>query len=434
MKSALNIKPVKSIKGTLTIPGDKSISHRAAIFGALAHGSTCISNFLNAGDCLSTLDCLRQLDVEIEGPAGDSNDIVVHGAGFHGIKEPADVLYAGNSGTTIRLMTGLLASFPLYAVITGDHSLRERPMDRIIKPLTKMGACISGRMENTYPPLSIKGNGRLSGLCYKSPVASAQVKSAILLAGLQANGETSVEEPLLSRDHTERMLEHFGVEVTRSNRGVAVKGPAVLSRRNFTVPGDISSAAFFMVAASIIPGSDVCIRGVGVNPTRTGVIEVLQKMGAGIILQNEREECGEPVADIRVHCASLKGVSLGSDIVPRIIDEIPVLAVAAAMARGKTEIYGIEELKYKETNRVEAIIMQMHNIGVNVEEIEGGIRINSTESIAGGKCCSCGDHRMAMAMAVAGMAARHETVIEEPDCIGISFPGFYDVLKSIAVE
>lgn len=428
----LKIKPVKLLKGCIQVPGDKSVSHRAAILSALAEGTTRINNFLTAADCLSTVDCLKNLGVKIEGP--ENNCLVVHGTGPSGFKEPADVLNAGNSGTTMRLLTGVLASLPFFSVITGDRSLRERPMGRIVAPLSKMGAKIAGRRENTRAPLAITGR-RLKAIRYATPVASAQIKSALLLAGLQAEGETIITEPALSRDHTERMLEHFGVPVTRSGLTVSLRGPCRLRAvRDFTVPGDISSAAFFIVAASIIPESDITIVGTGINPTRTGILDALRQMGADITLQNVREECGEPVADIRVRHAPLKGISIGADTIPRLIDEIPVLAVAAAVARGETVITGAEELKYKETDRIKAIVTELKKMGAKIEELPGGMVIAGNTQFAGGHCYSWGDHRMAMALAVAGLAAKKETVIEGASCIKISFPGFINVLNSLTVE
>lgn len=428
----LKITPAKTLKGNISVPGDKSISHRAAILSALAHGSTRIDNFLTAADCLSTVECLKKLAVKIEGPV--NNTLVVHGSGLPGIQEPADILDAGNSGTTMRLLTGVLASLPFFSVITGDRSLRERPMERVISPLSKMGAQIAGRRRNTRAPLAITG-GPLKAIRYNTPVASAQVKSAILLAGLQAEGETSVTEPALSRDHTERMLEHFGVPVNRSGLTVSLRGPCTLrTGGDFIVPGDISSAAFFIVAASIIPASDITITGVGINPTRTGILDVLQQMGADIALANIRKECGEPVADIKVRYARLKGVSIGGEMIPRLIDEIPVLAVAGAVARGETVITGAEELKYKETNRLEAVITELTKMGAIIKELPDGMIIKGITSFKGARCHSRGDHRMAMALSVAGLVAAGETVIEDASCVEISFPGFPNVLNSLMVE
>lgn len=428
----VTIKPVKRLAGKIQVPGDKSISHRAVIMSALAQGTTSISNFLTAADCLSTVNCLKNLGVKIEGP--ENNNLIVYGAGAEGLKEPSDVLDAGNSGTTMRLLAGVLASLPFFSVVTGDFSLRRRPMERIISPLTKMGADISGRCRKTRAPLAINGK-KLKGIQYKIPVASAQVKSAILLAGLQAEGETSVTEPALSRDHTERMLQHFGVPVSRSGLTVSLRGPCCLrSGGGIAIPGDISSAAFFIVAASIIPSSDITVTGVGINPTRTGILDVLGRMGVKITLQNVREECGEPVADIRVTHAPLNGISIGGDIIPRLIDEIPVLSVACVFARGETVITGANELKYKETNRIEAVVSELSKMGAQITELPDGMLIKGTGKLKGARCNSRGDHRMAMALSVAGLAAEGETVIEDASCIEISFPLFLNVLNSITVE
>ncbi len=430
--NTLTIKPVKTLSGCVSIPGDKSISHRAAILSSLAQGTTKIYNFLTAADCLSTVECLKKMGVSIEGPV--NNTLVVHGQGPAGIKEPLDVLNAGNSGTSMRLLTGVLASFPFYSVITGDRSLRERPMERVLYPLQKMGAEIAGRKGSTRAPLAITGK-KLSGIQYVSTVASAQVKTAVLLAGLQAYGKTTFTEPALSRDHTEKMLEHFGIPVTKSGLTVSVRGPCTLKAGgDFTVPGDISSAAFFIIAACIIPASDITICGVGVNPTRAGIIDVLTKMGANISIQNERIECGESVADIRVLYAPLQGTSIGGDIIPRLIDEIPILSVAAAAAQGETVITGAEELKYKETDRLKAVAEELRKMGVNIKELPDGLVIEGNTKFNGACCHSRGDHRMAMALSIAGLAAAGETTVNDADCVDISFPQFGDVLNSLVVE
>jgi len=428
----LVVKPVKTLKGNITVPGDKSISHRAAILSSLARGTTRVHNFLTAADCLSTVQCLRKLGVDIEGP--ENNTLIIKGKGFDGLKEPEDVIDAGNSGTTMRLMTGVLASLTFFSVITGDDSLRRRPMDRVINPLSRMGAIIAGRSGNSKAPLAITGQ-KLRGIKYNSPVASAQVKSAILLAALRAEGETTVIEPALSRDHSERMLQHFGVRINKKGPAVSVTGPCTLETGgDFTVPGDISSAAFFIVAASLVPGSEITVTGVGINPTRTGIIDVLREMGANIIFENERAECGEPVADIRILHAPLRGTHVGGDIIPRLIDEIPVLAVAAAVARGETRITGAEELKYKETDRIKAVAEELQKLGARVEELPDGLAITGVSELKGAHCHSRGDHRMAMALAVAALLATGETVIEQASSITVSFPEFFNVLNSLTVE
>lgn len=428
----LYIKPVCGLRGTVAIPGDKSISHRAVMLGALAEGKTIIENFLPGEDCLSTIACFRKLGVEITGP--EDGVVTVSGRGLDGLREPCDILDAGNSGTTMRLILGVLAGQPFFSVITGDDSLRRRPMARVTHPLGLMGARISGRQDGALAPLAIQG-GRLDPIHYYSPVASAQVKSAVLLAGLFAAGETAVTEPYLSRDHTERMLRYFGAEVDVSGGAIRLKGRPRLSGRVLKVPGDISSAAFLMVAASAIPGSDLILAGVGVNPTRTGIVDALAEMGAHIEMLNTRQEGGEPVADIRVrYNGRLCGVSLGGEIIPRLIDEIPALAVAAALAEGETEIRDAAELKVKESDRIAAVVRLLTGFGAAVEERPDGLMVRGKRTINACICESHGDHRIAMAAAVAGMLAGGETVVRGAECIAVSFPGFNDVLKKIKVE
>lgn len=428
----LQISPSRRLSGNISVPGDKSISHRAAMVGALAEGDTLIENFLQGQDCLSTIDCLRKLGVFINGTEGGL--LRIAGRGPEGLLEPVDILDAGNSGTTIRLLLGILAGIPFFSVITGDASLRRRPMARVTGPLRLMGARIEGRLEGSLPPLAVRG-GDLKAVHLKSPVASAQVKSAVLLAGLFADGETAVTEPSRSRDHTERMLSQFGAEIKVSGTTVSLKGESRLKGRKVTVPGDISSAAFLIVAASAIPGSDLVINGVGVNPTRTGIIDVLLSMGAKIELYNEREEGGEPLADIRTsYAGKLSGVKVGGDVIPRLIDEIPALAVAGALAEGITEIRDAAELKVKESNRIVTIAGMLAGFGADVEVLTDGLKIKGGFSLKGCICDSHGDHRIAMAAAVAGLAADSKSMVKGAECIDISFPGFTDVLKRIQVE
>lgn len=428
----LRVKPARALRGTVAVPGDKSISHRAVMLGALAEGDTVIENFLPGEDCLSTIDCFRKLGVEITGP--EEGAVRVRGCGLHGLAEPGDVLDAGNSGTTMRLMLGILAGQPFFSVITGDSSLRRRPMARVIGPLGLMGARIEGRQNGNLAPLAVRGGG-LKPINFISPVASAQVKSAVLLAGLFTEGETAVTEPHRSRDHSERMLRHFGAEVEVSGSTVRVKGCPRLAGRKVAVPGDISSAAFLMVAASAVPGSDLTLTGVGVNPTRNGIIEVLVSMGAGIEMLNPREEGGEPVADIRVrYNGRLSGASVGGEMIPRLIDEVPALAVAAALAAGDTEIRDAAELKVKESNRIATVAGLLAGFGAAVEELPDGLLVRGGRPLRGCTCESHGDHRIAMAAAVAGLLAGGETVVRGAECIDVSFPGFPHVLKNIRVE
>lgn len=427
----LNITPARRLAGSVKIPGDKSISHRAAMLGALAQGETWIENFLDGADCLSTLACLRALGAEIEGP--DKGRVLVRGRGAGALSEPHDVLDAGNSGTTMRLLLGILAGLPFFSVITGDSSLRRRPMGRVARPLREMGAAIAGREGGALAPLAVQG-GLLQGLHYASPVASAQLKSAVLLAGLLARGETRVTEPHLSRDHTERMLAHFGAPLRRAGPAVSVAGGGKLQGREITVPGDISSAAFFMVAGSIVPEADIILEHTGINPTRTGVLEVLQMMGADITLLNPRESGGEPVADIRVRNSRLKGAEIRGSLIPRLIDEIPVLAVAAAVAEGETVIRDAGELRVKETDRIAAVREELGRLGAAIEELPDGLLIKGGGPLKGGHCHSRGDHRMAMAAATAGLVAEGETVVADAECMEVSFPDFAGVLNSLRVE
>jgi len=422
----LTIKPAGPLIGTISVPGDKSISHRAVMLGALAEGDTQIENFLAGADCLATVDCFRKLGIEIDGPAGGV--LTVRGRGLDGLREPVEVLDAANSGTTMRLLSGVLAGQPFFSVITGDASLRRRPMARVTGPLKQMGACIMGRRNDSLAPLAIRGGG-LKALDFVSPVASAQVKSAVLLAGLFADGETVVTEPYRSRNHTELMLEHFGARVQVSASSVRLKGGPVLKGRRVVVPGDISSAAFFLVAAAMVPGSDITVAGVGVNPTRSGMLAVLQEMGADLQLLNQRELNGERVADIRVRFSRLKGVTVAGELIPALIDEVPVLAVAAAAAEGITEIRDAAELKVKESNRIATVVEELRKLGADLEELPDGLKIRGGRSLKGAVCKSHGDHRIAMALVVAGLVAAGETCVRDAGCIDISFPGFADVLK-----
>lgn len=417
------------IQGALRVPGDKSISHRSLILAAMAHGATEVQGFLRSADCLATLGALRALGVEVrESPDGR---ILVRGGGPEALREPEDVLDAGNSGTTLRLLAGVLAGRPFFSVLTGDASLRSRPMRRVVEPLAAMGATLLGRSHGQYPPLAIQG-GRLAGIAWTSPVSSAQVKSLVLLAGLQAAGETSLTEPSLSRDHTERMLQAFGVPVRRQGTTVSVPGGARLSATGIAVPGDLSSAAFFLVAAAASPGGELLIRDVGVNPTRTGVLDVLQAMGAGITREGERSEAGEPVADLRVRGAALRGTAIGAALIPRLLDEIPALAVAAALAEGETVISGAGELRVKEVDRLAALATELSALGVRVAEERDGLRIVGGRRLSGTVVSSRGDHRMAMALAIAGLFAEGETVVQDIACVETSFPGFAELLLQVA--
>ncbi|MDI6709500.1 MAG: 3-phosphoshikimate 1-carboxyvinyltransferase [Thermoanaerobacterales bacterium] len=428
----MEVHQAHGLRGTIEVPGDKSISHRSAILGALAKGDTTITNFLPGADCLATLACLRALGVAIEGP-DRANRVTVHGHGPESLVEPEDVLNAVNSGTTFRLLAGVLAGSPFFSVLTGDASLRRRPMARIVRPLSEMGAAIHGRQNDRLPPLAIRG-GRLQGIDHTLPVASAQVKSAILLAGLFAHGTTSVTEPAPSRDHTERMLAGFGADIQKEGLTTVIRPGPSLSGREIKVPGDISSAAFWLVAATLVPESDILIREVGINPTRDGIIKVLQRMGANLEVIPRDPAASEPVADLHVTSARLRGVEIGGDLIPSLIDEIPVLALAAALAKGRTVIRGAAELKVKESNRLATTAAELRRFGARVEERPDGLVIEGVPQLHGAAARSHGDHRIAMTVLIAGLAARGTTTLDDAACIDVSFPGFTGLLKTVAAQ
>jgi 3-phosphoshikimate 1-carboxyvinyltransferase len=427
---SLTVTAIDGLRGELTVPGDKSISHRALMLGAIAAGDTTIKNFLNTGDCLSTAGVLAKLGVRIDGIGGDV--VVVHGRGRRGLKQPTSVLDAGNSATTARLMTGLLAGQDFSSVITGDDSLRTRPMGRVVEPLKKMGAKIKGKERGNKLPLTVTGNN-LKGITYNTPVASAQIKSALLLAGLYAAGQTTVAEPYPSRDHTERMLEVMGAHVKISDEGVTVTGANELKSTAIDVPGDISSAAFFIVAALVTPSSAITIRQVGMNTGRIGLLDVLKDMGAGITYGSMTMKNKEPRADIIVTSRALRGAVVKAATVPRLVDEIPILAVAATQATGKTVIKGAAELRVKESDRLSAITANLRAMGAKIRETEDGLVITGPTPLKGAPVKTHGDHRMAMAMIVAGLIAEGETVIDDDTCINVSFPGFERMLTSVAI-
>jgi 3-phosphoshikimate 1-carboxyvinyltransferase len=424
----IEIGPGTRLQGECRVPGDKSISHRAALLGAIAEGRTEIENFLPGADCLSTLSCLRSLGVDVE---RDDTRVRIGGKGLHGLEEPEEVLDAGNSGTTMRLLLGILAGQEFFTVITGDRSLRERPMGRVAEPLKKMGARIWGRSSGLKAPLAVIGQARLEPLVYSLPVPSAQVKSALLLAGLYAGGETAIAQPVPCRDHTERMLEAFGASIRVDPDGTARIRQGKLQGQQVTVPGDISAAAFLIVAATLLPGSDILIRDVGINPTRAGMIEVMDRMGANMTLLNRRSVNGEPVADLRVRSARLRGVEIGGSLIPRLIDEIPVIAVAATAAEGVTVISDAAELRVKETDRIEAISSELRKLGADLTGLPDGLSINGGRALTGAMVDSRGDHRLAMSLAVAALTASGSTVVNETACIDVSFPGFADLLSNL---
>lgn len=410
------------LRGTISPPPDKSISHRAAIFGAIADGCSHIGNFLYAEDCLSTVRCLRALGVTVEEGEGS---LLIHGVGRHGLRESFDVLDAGNSGTTMRLLSGLLAGQPFFSILTGDESLRQRPMGRIATPLRMMGAQIWGRSGGTLAPLAITG-GNLQGIHYSMPVASAQVKSSLILAALFAQGETVIHEPSPSRDHTERVLRSMGADVREEAGAVRVKPLShEMLPLSMCIPGDISAAAYWMVAAAIHPDAEVYLSGVGINPTRTGVIDVLRAMGADISIIEERQQGGEPVADIVVRSSSLRGTVIEGPLIPRLIDEVPVLAVAAALAEGETAIRDAAELRVKESDRITTTAQELRRLGARVQETEDGLIIQGGQGLRGALAHSHGDHRLAMTLGVAAMVAQGETTIADAEAVRISYPGFW---------
>ncbi|WP_094602812.1 3-phosphoshikimate 1-carboxyvinyltransferase 1 [Sporomusa silvacetica DSM 10669] len=429
MSKIIQIAKTGGLTGAITIPGDKSISHRSIMLSGLADTPVTITNFLHAADCWSTINCMRALGVIVEEDKGGV--LTVQGKGLYGLSEPSDVLDAGNSGTTIRLLTGLLGAQPFFSVLTGDASIRNRPMARVIAPLAKMGLQIAGRGQSRYAPLAISAPEQVRGIEYDMPVASAQVKSAILLAALYANTPTTITEPIPSRDHTERMFETFGIPVKREGRAIILEPiQKIAAPKRLDVPGDISSAAFWLVAASIIPNSELALINVGINPTRTGILDVLTQMGADITITNNRWSGREPVADIVVRSANLKGVTIEAEIIPRLIDEIPILAVAALFAEGQTVVKGAEELRVKETDRLKAVALELGKMGATITENPDGLVIDGPQSINAAICDSHHDHRMAMSLAVAGSAAQGVTITES-DCVKISYPDFFDVLSKL---
>lgn len=412
------IQKIKKAAGQIKVPGDKSISHRAVMLGSLANGVTEISGFLKGADCLSTIDCFRKMGIDID---INGENVTVHGNGLRGLKKPDEMLYTGNSGTTTRLLCGILAGQNFDTSITGDASIQKRPMGRVVKPLSMMGA----KIENEYCPLYITGT-KLHGIDYKMPVASAQVKTAIILAGLYADGETVIHEIEKSRDHTELMLSAMGADLTVDNLDITVKPTNDLTAVNVDVPGDISSAAFFLVLGAIMPNSQITVTNVGINPTRTGIIDVLKDMGADITLENVHTSAGETVADITVRSSSLKGTTVGGDIIPRLIDELPIIAVAAVFADGQTVIKDAQELKVKETNRIRAVVDEFNKCGIDITETDDGMIINGGKSIHGADFKTYGDHRMAMSLTVLSQLADGESTLDDSDCACVSYPTFFD--------
>lgn len=421
------IKKLKNLRGELTIPGDKSISHRAVMFGSLAQGCTKITHFLEGADCLSTISCFRKMGIHVE---NNNGEILVYGKGLHGLQAPADMLDVGNSGTTTRLISGILAGQSFESTLNGDASIQSRPMKRIIQPLTLMGADVVSLRNNGCAPLKITGK-RLHGIHYSSPVASAQVKSCVLLAGMYADDATSVTEPALSRNHTEIMLKYFGAHITSQGKTASIMPEPVLYARDIRVPGDISSAAYFIAAGLLVPGSEILLKNVGINPTRDGILRVCQAMGADITLLNVNED-GEPTADLLIRTSSLHGTTVGGEIIPTLIDEIPMIAVMAAFAEGTTIIKDAAELKVKESNRIEVMVENLTRMGADIEATEDGMIIHGGKPLHGALIDSHLDHRIAMSFAVAGAVCDEPLTIENGDCVNISYPRFYDDLYSLS--
>ncbi|CCD05452.1 TPA: 3-phosphoshikimate 1-carboxyvinyltransferase [Legionella pneumophila] len=412
-------KPVGCLKGEITVPGDKSISHRSIIFGAIAIGTSVIDGFLDGEDCIATLKAFQSMGVRIEGP--DKQRVIIHGVGKYGLKQPQNIIDCGNSGTSMRLLAGLLAAQQFYSQLTGDESLLKRPMLRISRPLSQMGADVT--TQDGKPPIVIKGGKKLNGIHYVMPEASAQVKSCLLLAGMYAEGQTKITENAVSRDHTERMLRTFSYPVQIQDGAIVIDRNGECHGTRLNIPGDISSAAFFIVAASITPGSDVLIRNVGINPTRTGIIHILTEMGADIKVLNQRAYGEEPVADLHIRYSQLKGIDIPVSMVPLAIDEFPVIFIAAACAQGKTTLHGAKELRLKESDRIGAMVDGLNQLGVHAEGFDDGILIEGG-TIQGGEVNSRGDHRIAMAFSIAGAVAIAPVTIKNCANVATSFPSF----------
>lgn len=425
------IEPIdKPLCGDISVPGDKSIAHRAVIFGSIARGRTRIFNLSGGDDNSRTVRAFRQMGVDI---CRDGDALCVDGKGWEGLHAPGASIDCGNSGTTMRLLAGLLSGLPFVSELDGDASLRQRPMQRVIDPLSLMGAKISSKSGDGLAPLEIHG-GDLRGIHYRMPIASAQVKSAILLAALQASGTTTLEEPQQSRNHTEVMIRGFGGEIGVDGPLISLKGGQSLIGREVRIPGDISSAAFFLAAGAMVPGSDLTIRNVGCNPTRDGVIEVLRGMGAAIDLLNERTEAGERVADIHVIGSRLRGVEVGAELVARTIDEYPILSVAAAVADGVTVFSDIKELRYKESDRIAAMTEGLRKLGIAIQECDDGMTIRGGGRLKAGAIRSCGDHRIAMSFAIASLVSSGPVEIDDAGCVDISFPSFFALLEKICLH
>ncbi len=424
----MKLTKVKGFSGEVTVPGDKSISHRSIMLGSLAKGDTEVYGFLQGADCLSSIDCFSKMGVEIE---NKGNIVIIHGRGLYGLSQPKDVLDVGNSGTTTRLMSGILAAQSFTSRVNGDSSIQKRPMKRIMTPLSMMGADIKSEKGNDCAPLLINGK-KLKGIHYESPVASAQVKSAVLFAGLYAEGETSVTEPAVSRNHTELMFEEFGVDIKTEGKTATVKPAKELYAKKVFVPGDISSAAYFMVAGAITPNSSITIKNVGINPTRDGMLKVCEMMNANMTVEKTSGDVGEPTADITVSTSNLKGCTIEGDIIPTLIDEIPAIAILACFAEGDTIIKDAAELKVKESNRIDVMVDNLTRMGADIEATDDGMIIHGGKALHGATIDSKLDHRIAMSFAVAAMNVEGETEILGSECVDISYPDFYEDMRRLA--
>lgn len=419
------INHAKSLQGKLTIPGDKSISHRSVMFGSIAEGETRITGFLRADDCLNTIKVMRQLGIQIH---DNGDEIIVEGRGMNGLRPSKEMLDVGNSGTTIRLLSGLLAGQSFTSVIAGDNSLNKRPMQRVIAPLEQMGAKISGDKDSEFPPLTIEPTNELHAIEYEMPVASAQVKSAIILAGLQAEGETVVIEKEQSRNHTEEMLQQFGGSLQIDDKVIRIKGGQTLRGQRIEVPGDISSAAFFLAAGLIVPNSEILLENVGMNETRSGIIDVIKAMSGDITIDMRENGIS---ADITVRTSQLKATTIGGSIIPRLIDELPVIALLATQAEGTTVIKDAEELKVKETNRIQAVASQLNNMQANIIETEDGLIVHGGTPLVGATVDSFGDHRIGMMLQVAALLVKEDVFLKEAECVNISYPTFFDEVLNL---
>lgn len=417
-----------TLRGKITVPGDKSVSHRSIMFGGIAKGRTTVSGFLLGDDCLNTISCFRKLGVQIE---LDGTNVVIESNGMATWQEPTDILYTGNSGTTTRLMLGLLAGSTVHTVLNGDESIAKRPMKRVINPLREMGSKITGRMDGQFTPLAIQGT-KLKAIDYTMPVASAQVKSAILLAGINAEGTTIIREKEVSRDHTERMLRQFGAEITSEDGIVSLQGGQQLTATHIEVPGDISSAAFFLVAGAISKNSEITLENVGLNPTRTGIIDVLQEMNAKMSIEINDDSAAEPVGTITIYTSELQGTTIGGDVIPRLIDEIPIIALLATQATGQTVIKDAEELKVKETDRITAVVDELKKLGADIVATDDGMIINGPTPLTGSTIRTYGDHRIGMMGAIAALITEGAIELDDPDCIAVSYPTFFEDVQAIS--